>query len=499
MRYICTSIVATLILAGTSLAATINVPADYTTIQAAVDAASDGDEIVIAPGTYTGNDDAVVDLGSKQLTLRGSGSADSILIDGEFSRRAVIAGTNSPNTGSTIQNLTLTKGFGDSMGGGGLLLGGSSNITCIGCRFTGNTTTGSGAGIGSGWSYNTVSLTNCLFDGNSCLTVGNRGGAVGGITNIDAADCTFVSNSASTGGSIDIRWGTSNLTNCVFQYNTAIEGGAIAVFGNVHPTIATISQCLFQNNTAELNGGGTFCAADNALFENCHFESNSANSGAGAYTWYEEPAYDGCTFISHNGASTVFNRGSGSDFCSPSFESCIVEANNSGGVYTYFGNPNFTNCAIRNNEGYGVQAIDTGGATIIDSTICGNASGQIYGPWDGEGNTINDVCDNDSDGVPDDLDNCYLYNPDQADCNENGIGDICDIADGVSEDINGNEIPDECDCLADVVVDGEVNINDVLVTISSWGTSGPLGDVNYDGIVDVEDLLIVISAWGPCP
>ena len=45
----------------------------------------------------------------------------------------------------------------------------------------------------------------------------------------------------------------------------------------------------------------------------------------------------------------------------------------------------------------------------------------------------------------------------------------------------------------------EVNINDVLVTISSWGTNGPLGDVNYDGIVDVEDLLTVIDSWGPCP
>ena len=54
MRHICTSIVATLVLAGTTLAATINVPADYTTIQAAVDAASDGDEIIVAPGDVYG-------------------------------------------------------------------------------------------------------------------------------------------------------------------------------------------------------------------------------------------------------------------------------------------------------------------------------------------------------------------------------------------------------------------------------------------------------------
>ena len=34
------------------------------------------------------------------------------------------------------------------------------------------------------------------------------------------------------------------------------------------------------------------------------------------------------------------------------------------------------------------------------------------------------------DGVPNDMDNCYLFNPDQADCNGNGVGDVCDIEDG---------------------------------------------------------------------
>ena len=53
--------------------------------------------------------------------------------------------------------------------------------------------------------------------------------------------------------------------------------------------------------------------------------------------------------------------------------------------------------------------------------------------------------DSDGDGIPDKYDNCDLPNPDQADCNENGIGDVCDIADGTSEDTNGNGIPDECE------------------------------------------------------
>ena len=44
----------------------------------------------------------------------------------------------------------------------------------------------------------------------------------------------------------------------------------------------------------------------------------------------------------------------------------------------------------------------------------------------------NAIVDTDGDGVSDSQDNCYLYNPDQADCNDNGVGDVCDLADGVS-------------------------------------------------------------------
>ena len=63
--------------------------------------------------------------------------------------------------------------------------------------------------------------------------------------------------------------------------------------------------------------------------------------------------------------------------------------------------------------------------------------------------------DSDGDGVPDDIDNCYLYNPDQADCNDNGIGDVCDVADQFSYDCNQNNVPDECeiDCDGDGLID----------------------------------------------
>ncbi|UCD75022.1 MAG: DUF362 domain-containing protein [Phycisphaerales bacterium] len=113
--------------------------------------------------------------------------------------------------------------------------------------------------------------------------------------------------------------------------------------------------------------------------------------------------------------------------------------------------------------------------------------------WSGGG-------DLDQDGVPDDEDNCpYDANADQEDCDEDGIGDVCAIAQGLSEDINENGIPDECECLADANNDGVVDIDDVFAVLAAWGPCDECPeDVNYDGVVDIDDIFEVLADWGPC-
>ena len=79
-----------------------------------------------------------------------------------------------------------------------------------------------------------------------------------------------------------------------------------------------------------------------------------------------------------------------------------------------------------------------------DTVIVGAGGDDDNGAYSGSAYTFN-VADTDGDGVPDSIDNCDLPNPDQADCNGNGIGDVCDLADGSSNDCQPNGVPDECE------------------------------------------------------
>ena len=103
---------------------------------------------------------------------------------------------------------------------------------------------------------------------------------------------------------------------------------------------------------------------------------------------------------------------------------------------------------------------------------------------------IADPPDLDGDGIPGCSDNCPTTpNPDQLDCNHNGIGeacetfadcnsnslpDSCDIASGTSADADANGVPDTCqpDC----------NLNDLPDTFEI--ASGLVSDLNADGTPD---------------
>jgi len=91
------------------------------------------------------------------------------------------------------------------------------------------------------------------------------------------------------------------------------------------------------------------------------------------------------------------------------------------------------------------------------------------------------------------------------DCNNNGVPDGEDIANGDSNDDNANGIPDECEtggqeCLGDLDGDGRVGVTDLLLVLDAWGPcSGCNQDLSGDGSVGVPDLLAILDVWGACP
>ena len=87
-----------------------------------------------------------------------------------------------------------------------------------------------------------------------------------------------------------------------------------------------------------------------------------------------------------------------------------------------------------------------------------------------------------------------------SDCNDNDTVDLCDIADGQSDDVNGNGIPDECEapCPWDLDGSGDVGVKDLLILLGEWGPNpGHPADFDGGGEVRVEDLLSLLGDGGP--
>lgn len=73
-----------LFLAAAAFSATIHVPADFQTIQEAVDASQHGDLILLADGVYRGTGNRNIDFKGKAIVLRSeSGNPESCVVDPE--------------------------------------------------------------------------------------------------------------------------------------------------------------------------------------------------------------------------------------------------------------------------------------------------------------------------------------------------------------------------------------------------------------------------------
>ncbi len=101
---------------------TIRVPADYPTIQQAIDASVDGDLVLVDPGTYV----ELIDFKGKNITVQSSGGPEVTIIDGN-ELGSVVTFRSGESRGAVLEGFTITNGWGsefsdeygnDRVGGG---------------------------------------------------------------------------------------------------------------------------------------------------------------------------------------------------------------------------------------------------------------------------------------------------------------------------------------------------------------------------------------------
>src|ERR1700730_12621484 len=84
-------------------ASTIHVPGDQPTIQAGINAASNGDTVLVSPGTYFEN----IDFMGKAITVTSSGGPAVTTIDGG-QKGIVVNFANNETRASVINGFTIT-------------------------------------------------------------------------------------------------------------------------------------------------------------------------------------------------------------------------------------------------------------------------------------------------------------------------------------------------------------------------------------------------------
>ncbi len=302
----------------------IHVPADYNTIQAAINAAVDGNIIIVADGTYTGGGNRDIDfLGKAIIVTSENGPANCIInCQGSFStpHRGFYFHSGEAND-SIVSGFTIINGFGpqETMGSGSYSAGGA-----IMCK------------------QSSPTIEDCIFQNNEAddSDYWGRGGAINCYnSHAVISNCTFENNRACYGGGLYAEKDSLTITDCTFTGNTATWGGAV----ETSETAVLIDGCIISNNRSFGYGGGLYCYAGGVNITNCLVKNN-----------------------------TAYDPGMGSGIGG----GIRLEAN-PGQVFTV------TNCTVVNNFGEagagGINWGATGSVNVINCIVRGNSSPQIHG------------------------------------------------------------------------------------------------------------------------
>lgn len=241
---LCRSLCALGLLAVISSAAfgqsVINVPADRPTIQAAIHAASSGDTIIVAPGTYREQ----IDYVGKAITIVASGGPEVTTIDSdgldywnEYPIAAVVRFRNGEGRGSVLNGFTVTGHQHTYSQPTAPIWCRYLSPTILNCIVRDNSGGWSGAIHGDAW------IEGCLIENNQSV-IGSFGGGIGGAPTV--VGCVITNNHARecNGGGI-YATDVCDVIDCVITGNTASTDGRQG--GGVYGP-ARLLRCIIADN-----------------------------------------------------------------------------------------------------------------------------------------------------------------------------------------------------------------------------------------------------------
>ena len=371
---------------------TLEVPYPYATIQGAINAANNGDTVIIHPGTY-GNDPFEEDIliQNKTITIRSENPENpdivaATIIDpstngrGGSDRAFIFDNSNAILEGLTIQNAeswdsqTPDPTPTDAFGGAIACLNGS-NPTIRKCIIRNSVAVGSGANGDPGVPDNDPDLTAPGGKG------ANANPAGGGGIYADATSSPLIEDCIITGCSVVANGGNGGDAEVDFNPDSPTTGGVGGDGGDGANTFG---------------GGVYFAAGSGGIISNCIITNNVAYQGAaglggGGETPGTDSTVNGVAFgggISHGTGNTV------------AINSTQINNNSSdnwgGGLWCAAScTATLTDCQINGNQadtdGGGGLGFDAGSsATLTDCTISSNnaVSGYGGGIWFNWGGTL---------------------------------------------------------------------------------------------------------------
>lgn len=258
---------------------TIHVPTDQPTIQKAIDAASNGDTILVSDGIYTEN----INFNGKAITVKSVNGPATTIIDGG-ALNAVVSFVTQETSSSVLDGFTIRNGRpSSSLIGSGIAISGSSpsifnntitaNLGCegvgIGVYFgspliqgniiTNNTQSGCSGGTGGGGILiQGASQPQILKNTISNNTTGSDGGGI----SLFAAGTPIIRGNTITGNASGGQGGGISMANQsdavvtdnVIKGNTALQGGGIAALVPSGANGPTVVNNTFSANSAPQGG-----------------------------------------------------------------------------------------------------------------------------------------------------------------------------------------------------------------------------------------------------